>query len=286
LRDSIHNQTDEIQVIGGGSWLKFVWDAIKESAGTVPVRRDFQASEAIAYGCVYHALTNKEFGIPETQVFIRPPLSVNISCNGSDTVYCVRGEGCAREVNTTGLCPVLELVAEPADVPEGATTVLSTYLLTELEKWEDGATLRLNLTGGRPYLLGISVCPANGSDCEPANYSMKERPWEKDDAPDAQDLVPAMTGTEDAKRVAEPLLYRMKRLFEPLIPIFENSDDLKIEGGDPEEWEATATKVLDWYDQFLNGQLDWSGGPGLRGIIRQLEDISTRLGIKLPLESQ
>jgi hypothetical protein len=150
---------DEIQILGGSSWYKFVGDTNKDAARDIPVKRDFNANEAIALGAVYSTLQNKEVSpLPETLVMRNAVADVNLFCNTSHS-YCRRGERCVGEIaERNGKCSTVYLIA----VPEGHSPVIATFSISGAENETKDEYIKFGTKVDDPFMRGGKLCNEMG----------------------------------------------------------------------------------------------------------------------------
>jgi hypothetical protein len=159
------NATDEIQVIGGCSWFPFVMKAIRNVSRDIPVKREFNANEAIAMGAVYTALLGRNLAqIPDVYL-MRPSFNDRYLVCNSAYPYCRRGMQCVNEIiERTGTCQYVIFTA-PGGVPEGVSPIVASFYLTgwENETWTNESYIKFAISVDETFLTGAELC--NATNC-------------------------------------------------------------------------------------------------------------------------
>ena len=124
---------DEVQIIGGASKYKFIYDLIKEILGIEKINRDMNPIEAIAIGGVYSGLMVEGLSIaPPCQINRKPHSSITITCSTTQK-YCQKGSICRDVLTESGLgCEIVSLNADNRHIPEGTDTLLAQYKLNNI----------------------------------------------------------------------------------------------------------------------------------------------------------
>jgi hypothetical protein len=153
---------DEVQLLGGGSALRFIVDSVKKVTNRT-VRKDFNANEAIAMGAAAHLLI-QDGGTPyvEVQFTALPPVSYNATCGNTSQVYCTRNGNCKHSLNVNNepeICSVVGIVPDQAHLAPGVVGGPFLYEMTN----------QIVLTG-QSHLIGEILF-------EPPEAVVKEARW-------------------------------------------------------------------------------------------------------------
>jgi len=127
---------DEIQIIGGATKYKFVYEAIKEATNCTKIFRDFDPIEGIAIGGVYSSIMIDGMSVvPPCQVHRKPFSSISVTC-GQTHKYCQKGAICRELITESGSkgCEYIGITADPRHIPEGVDTMITEYKLLNISK--------------------------------------------------------------------------------------------------------------------------------------------------------
>lgn len=204
---------DEVQLIGGASSYEFVVKLIKEVTG-MPIRRDFNANEAIAMGTVIAGMMVEEQS-PYIETYVKKlsASSINVLCGTEMKAYCVQGQMCNEEVLFPSIerpCNEFALINNLRTLPEGANPILVKYSLKNPPTFtgEGNLTAKFIMRRPDPVVTGVEFC--QGDDCQTSEVQLSSPP--PDGYMEALDFIRNYLNSRDNQGLRDSIRETLEKL--------------------------------------------------------------------------
>lgn len=253
-----NDEVDCVQLFGGASRFQFIEEAIEQSVEIKPSRELPIGEATVIAGALMTQLIANKIEWPVT--IVRSPIySSSVRCNNVSATYCQKGNKCTDMVVVDNcLCDHLYIEADKTEIPAGAGSLLSDYILTNISDWhsdEEIVSGIIMLEEPLPIITHVNWCVTSTLDCKPITGKQYEVPLKS--YQQSVDFVSSVKSAEvKVKRVAT-LRGQIRGLVDQL--------QFSVKKGDEELINSITENALKIADQ--SNDLD-----ELDDVIRQLKE--------------